>query len=338
MKQTDVRLRLYKTVLIAGISLSIISVIGNFIAGFEIGINVKWVFLLTICSIALRYSGDEKYSPPMMFTVFMALIYIFLPIGFINSGGSNNNAIGYALAFLITITFIFVGIKRIFLVGSLTTVFLGLQIFEYLHPEQIAVHTRQTQFIDHMIQVPLLIIVCCIVLNVFAKEYEKMNAKLLLYANHDELTGLYNRRAFKRAMEDLKDTSSGNSHLLLLDLDNFKKINDKHGHYIGDEILQKLSDFLKSHFDLQYHMVSRWGGDEFAIIYHGDRSHMIEKLDIIQKEFKAYVSQYEEAAGISMSIVALTDYQNGTEGLIAADHLLYEVKALKGEVNESYEK
>ena len=329
MKQVDIRLRLYKTVLFAGIALSIISVIGNFTAAFPFDLNYKWMILFTICSIALHYTDNERVSPHIMFCVFLSIIFIFLPVGFFASGGSQNNASGYAIAFLITITFIFVGKKRLFLVGALTFVFMGMQITEFFHPDLVSIYSRETQFIDHMIQVPLLIIISFVVLSLFAKEYEHMNQRLNQYANRDELTGLYNRRAFNRAMEDISVTAESQSHLVMLDLDDFKMINDLYGHHTGDAVLIKLSDLLQKEFDLNQHMVSRWGGDEFAIIYHGERDEFSKKLKNVQSTFKDYVKKYNETTDVTHSLISLRDYNSGTEGLVAVDHMLYAEKRKK---------
>ncbi len=329
MKQEDIRLKLYKTVLFAGIALSLISVIGNFIADFPLDLNYKWIALFTISIIALHYIDNEKVSPHMMFGVFLIMIFVFLPIGYFASGGTTNNALGYAFALLITITFIFVGKKRIFLVSSLTFVFLGLQITEFIYPNLVSVYSRETQFIDHMIQVPLLIIISFIVLCLFAKEYENMNLKLNYYANRDELTGLYNRRAFNREMDEIKVTSESQAHLVMFDLDEFKMINDLYGHHTGDTVLIKFADLLKSEFDLNQHMVSRWGGDEFAIIFHGDLDRFNEKLNTIKETFKDYVKKYNETTGVTLSLISLRDYDSGSEGLVAVDHMLYAEKRKK---------
>lgn len=329
MKQIDIRLKLYKTVLFAGIAFSVISVIGNFISDFPFELNYKWIAFFFIGIVALHYTDNEKVSSHLMFGVFLMIIFIFLPIGYFASGGSQNNASGYALALLITISFLFTEKKRLFLVGALTLVFIGLQITEFYYPDLISVYSRETQFIDHMIQIPLLIIISFIVLNLFSKEYEHVNEKLNLYATRDELTGLYNRRAFNSAMDEIRVTAETDAHLVMLDLDNFKMINDLYGHHTGDAVLIKLADLLKREFDLSRHMVSRWGGDEFAIIYYGDLQLLAEKLNNAQKTFEDYVKKYNETTGVTLSIISLKDYNSGSEGLVAADHMLYAEKRKK---------
>lgn len=331
MFQTDIRLRLYKMVLTAGIVMSVFSIVGNLFTGYPLDINIKWVILIIICAFALYFWNHKKYSAYSMFALYIALITIFLPLGFFHSGGSSNIAVGYVVLFLITITFLFKGGKQLFFVHALIFVFMGLLIIEYLYPQTVAIYSRQMLFIDRMIQTPLLIIISYIILNLFSNEYENIHRRLHLSANHDELTGLYNRRAFNRSMEEITDTTERSTYLILLDLDNFKKINDQFGHHVGDEVLVKLSEFLKIHFDLNKHMVSRWGGDEFAIIYHGEKVILLNKLEVITSAFKQYVSVYEKTTDISLSVITLSDYKTGADGLIAADHYLYAEKAKKSQ-------
>jgi diguanylate cyclase len=87
-------------------------------------------------------------------------------------------------------------------------------------------------------------------------------------AVHDPLTGLSNRRAFDDRLAESLDqtlTELKSICLLMVDVDHFKDINDKHGHQIGDKILQYIASVLKKNFKGK-DLVSRYGGDEFAVI------------------------------------------------------------------------
>jgi len=87
-------------------------------------------------------------------------------------------------------------------------------------------------------------------------------------AVRDPLTGLANRRAFdERLAESLDDSLQQLKKicLLMVDIDHFKRINDKHGHQIGDKILQYVASVLKKNFKGK-DLVARFGGDEFAVI------------------------------------------------------------------------
>jgi diguanylate cyclase (GGDEF)-like protein len=94
------------------------------------------------------------------------------------------------------------------------------------------------------------------------------NARLLKLANHDGLTGLFNRH---RLVDELKkeiDNVTVNelsSTLLFIDLDQFKYVNDACGHPAGDRLIRKVADQLKRSVD-DRGIVARFGGDEFAVL------------------------------------------------------------------------
>ena len=84
-------------------------------------------------------------------------------------------------------------------------------------------------------------------------------------ASRDPLTNVYNRRAFERkVVQYMAETDGAKGTLLLLDVDNFKDINDKYGHLAGDAVLQQLSAILTGIFRKR-DIVGRWGGDEFLV-------------------------------------------------------------------------
>ena len=89
-------------------------------------------------------------------------------------------------------------------------------------------------------------------------------------ANHDLLTGLYNRHFFidflQQRMNSLKETDHY-SYLLLIDLDHFKNVNNSLGHDIGDKLLREIALRLTQHIPGNS-IVARLGGDEFIVIGH----------------------------------------------------------------------
>jgi diguanylate cyclase (GGDEF)-like protein len=94
-------------------------------------------------------------------------------------------------------------------------------------------------------------------------------------ANTDSLTGLYNRRAFETTAQTLRRdmaTHGKAMQVILLDLDNFKAINDQYGHAIGDRVLQNTARLIKETVSLHNSgcrndaIFARWGGEEFIIL------------------------------------------------------------------------
>ncbi|MBQ7528284.1 GGDEF domain-containing protein [bacterium] len=124
-----------------------------------------------------------------------------------------------------------------------------------------------------------------------ARAYNKMyrlyrnSLKVLSFkASHDELTGAYNRSGYDMILSkiDLNSTC-----MILLDIDNFKSINDTYGHGVGDKILIKFAQILHNNF-LNNSYVCRIGGDEFVVfIIDSDKIHhdqIASKIENINKE------------------------------------------------------
>jgi diguanylate cyclase (GGDEF)-like protein len=101
-----------------------------------------------------------------------------------------------------------------------------------------------------------------------SKVLSRTLAELEYYAMHDPLTGLYNRRQFNNMLEYEIGRSERHVHefsLLMLDLDDFKDINDSYGHPTGDDALGGVAEILREHIR-KGDLAARVGGDEFAVI------------------------------------------------------------------------
>ncbi|TQM78104.1 PAS domain S-box-containing protein/diguanylate cyclase (GGDEF)-like protein [Saccharothrix saharensis] len=95
----------------------------------------------------------------------------------------------------------------------------------------------------------------------------RVHDELLALAEQDPLTGLANRRAVTRELER-QLASGGPGAMLLLDLDNFKDVNDLRGHAVGDRLMKTLASALRSRLSSSQ-LIGRLGGDEFAVVLPG---------------------------------------------------------------------
>ncbi len=102
------------------------------------------------------------------------------------------------------------------------------------------------------------ILVNCIDITHFKEKIDEIEDKSL----KDELTGAYNRKKIDKIIDDLKDK---NICLIMLDIDNFKKINDTYGHLKGDEVLKSLSTNIQNNLR-ENDIFMRWGGEEFIVL------------------------------------------------------------------------
>lgn len=119
------------------------------------------------------------------------------------------------------------------------------------------------------------LVICMSVLAyLFSRDSQTMESKLIEYnrrleekASVDPLTGLYNRGKAVELLNELVDTSKFDSFsICICDIDFFKKVNDKYGHDVGDEVLKMVSKTMADIIS-GYGFAARWGGEEFLLVF-----------------------------------------------------------------------
>lgn len=113
-------------------------------------------------------------------------------------------------------------------------------------------------------------------------DLREAKGRLEFQATHDELTGLYNRRHMLSEMERELNLSMRYGvplSLVLIDLDQFKRINDTYGHAVGDEVLKYVAGLLRQHARAS-DVIGRWGGEEFlALLPHNSADNATQAVD-----------------------------------------------------------
>jgi len=150
-------------------------------------------------------------------------------------------------------------------------------------------------------------------------------------ASTDGLTGIYNRRGFEtRVIESLgaAERNGLGLALLMIDIDNFKKLNDEFGHLLGDEVLRQIAKVFTQHIR-KNDLVCRYGGEEFAILVpetHTDRAMAIaEKLRRVVQEFQ--FPGVPRPVTISAGVADFPTHAKNRDELVrAADMALYGAK------------
>lgn len=179
-------------------------------------------------------------------------------------------------------------------------------------------------------------------------ELHDINQKLLQQlevsqhsASYDTLTGVYNRYMFeehlKKEMHRAKRYSNALS-VILMDIDDFKAINDNHGHKIGDEILIELAILLQKHLR-ESDIIARWGGEEFIIIFPemalSQTKHKAEELrKLIENEI------FTKSLKVTCSF-GVTEYIPGDtldSIFIRSDDAMYQAKASHKNCVKCFEK
>lgn len=153
-------------------------------------------------------------------------------------------------------------------------------------------------------------------------------------AMKDELTGLFNRKAFDGRMSKALDAfNEGGSPfaLILFDIDRFKEINDTFGHVAGDKVLQKVGECLKDTFR-KHDFIARYGGDEFVVL--------IEELsrDLAREKIMAFMKNLQRlrftshargdiTVGVSPGVAMVKAGDTRETLLERADKAMYDVKS-----------
>ena len=152
-----------------------------------------------------------------------------------------------------------------------------------------------------------------------------LNQVLESKINIDPLTGAYRKQYFDNLLEE-ELRRKHNFVLVVVDIDNFKKINDKHGHLVGDNVLKEFTDLIKNelHRDDPF---SRWGGEEFLIMMRcTDKTEIIDKIENIRKTIGKH--SFDTVGHITASFGVTVARIDDTPGSILkrADDALYRAK------------
>jgi len=146
----------------------------------------------------------------------------------------------------------------------------------------------------------------------------------------DHLTGLANRRRFERQLEREVNRSLRLGHafsLLMLDIDNFKRVNDNFGHNVGDEVIRRLGKVLREE-TRGIDLAARIGGEEFAVLLV--ETELERGLEVAERLRLAIKNMDVASAGMITASFGVAECPSGAETatdiLKTADRLLYEAK------------
>lgn len=198
-------------------------------------------------------------------------------------------------------------------------------------------------------------------------EVSKLVRRLEYDSSHDELTGLFNRRGLRGAITAMVDQTAGQSAdrpadlariaperhspapgtgglsgvgapliaaLLIVDLDQFKLVNDSCGHDAGDALLKRVAATLAG-LVRERGVVARYGGDEFAILLNSTHSSAAERFAeviigaISRLEFEWHGQRFATGASVGISLIEL-EHADISQALLRADSALYLAKDLGG--------
>lgn len=135
------------------------------------------------------------------------------------------------------------------------------------------------------------------------------------YVNYDTLTQLLNRRSmgnYLQAAHEHARTGKSTFCLLLLDIDDFKKVNDTYGHDCGDEVLKYVAGVVSTGVRKNDN-VFRWGGEEILVLLNMDEESSVEIAEKIRLDIENGVVNYRDEFRVNVTVtIGVSAYQGGT--------------------------
>lgn len=167
-----------------------------------------------------------------------------------------------------------------------------------------------------------------VLFNDISKSIER-EKELIYISHHDPLTGLNNRIYAEKILNKYYYDAKYNDiplSLIFLDIDFFKKINDKYGHHTGDRILKSISKVIKKSFRPSDHII-RWGGEEFIILLNNCSAQLaLDLSERIRKNVEDYSDDEVGKVTISLGVATLQANETIDELISRADSALYQSK------------
>lgn len=215
---------------------------------------------------------------------------------------------------------------------NVTLVIVAMREGEPSDEERIAFEMTDTEFSGQVSMINRL----ATFIKATTEELEEANQRLKDMAITDGLTKVYNRREIQhRINEAVKDYSSkdynmnNNISLIMMDIDDFKMVNDSYGHKVGDAVLIGLCDMLKKVVGeaAPGSSIGRWGGEEFMVLLPGYTLESAAKVaERIREEFAAIDFEKAGHHTISLGVAALRSDESSDAFCMGVDTVLYQAK------------
>jgi len=130
------------------------------------------------------------------------------------------------------------------------------------------------------------------------QDRKELEEKLKYLSYNDALTGLHNRTYLEENIKELDEKRDVKVGIIICDLDNLKHINDKLGHFEGDQLIKATGEIIKHSFKNKF-VAARYGGDEFVIVLEDLR---LEQMEAEVFKFKNRICQYNESTHLKLPI------------------------------------
>lgn len=212
----------------------------------------------------------------------------------------------------------------------------ALVIFRNVNPDAFAPYSHKEEpaaaLVDFVIASVSIVVMLIVLLHKYETQQKKLqdlSDELQEMVRLDPLTKLYNRWFLTEYLDEKIKAGDSEFAVALLDIDDFKKVNDTYGHLYGDETLKAFAKIMQNAIEGQG-IAARFGGEEFMLVFdHVDQARIHECMDLMEKEFDAFG---KESKNISMSFSGGVEMFHPEDRIMklfnAADEKLYHAKHL----------
>ena len=157
-------------------------------------------------------------------------------------------------------------------------------------------------------------------------ELQKAQRQLTLMAEHDALTGLYNRGKIESLIDEAMETELIS--LVMVDVDFFKRVNDTHGHDVGDITLKEIAGILENSItSYAGASVGRWGGEEFFVLLPGiDEEQAMSYAEYLRRAVDLHIFPTVGHLTISQGVMTVRGSTDHKRVYTQIDNALYKAK------------
>lgn len=334
-KQFPLQGKVFYLLLIIGTTFAFINSILNIILGLNIATVGTAIITTFICLLFLYAAFKTNNYIKIAQIAFLFLILFTYPMLWITNSGSSGPTPYFLIFNSIFMAIILDQKDLVKLIILKAMVIITLLYIEIIHPSWIFnYNTPLAKSLDLGLSVIFISIFTLILIRRLMKEYNtKINelndaqSKLHKLSITDELTGIYNRRFIIQSIRNHIDSNlSTTLSLIMFDIDDFKIINDNHGHSTGDEVIKKISHLIQHHLD-QTEVVGRIGGEEFLVLSTNSED-IRKKAECIRESILSIEWTIPNlVVTVSGGVYERNPHDNLDILLEKVDHYLYQAKA-----------
>ncbi|MBC3888576.1 diguanylate cyclase [Acetobacterium paludosum] len=288
----------------------------------------RCIIVALLIILYFKVSRDRKFDS-LIYWVTAYEVIISLSFIYISNKFPAPDFMIQSFSVMVMILAIFL-INNRWLYSIFTSLFIsiGYFVFAALSFEDVS----SSEFIAAVFHIMLVVLLSSIAsysINYYKRIQYLNNIELIRMAEHDPLTGIYNKAKFNKEYTGLEDRGKqNNAHLsiVMFDIDNFKEINDQYGHLTGDAVLVDLTGLIGKHIR-NSDLFIRWGGEEFVLTFPD--TPLLQATEISEK-LRGLISDhsFEKIGHLSCSFGVAT-YREGDDldsVIRRADERLYLAK------------